>query len=103
VRSGRPAVDGAELYYEVRGVGPALLMISGAGGDAGYCSGIAEGLADAFTVITYDRRGNSRSTGGGDGPMELARQAADARALVGELADGRAVVFGTTAAARSSA
>ena len=43
--------------------GPALLMISGAGGDAGYYAGVAEELDDAFTVITYDRRGNSRSTG----------------------------------------
>lgn len=99
MRSGRLAVDGAELYYEVRGVGPALLMISGAGGDAGYYAGIAEGLADAFTVITYDRRGNSRSTGGDHAPMELARQAADARALVGELADGRALVFGNSGGA----
>ncbi|MFF3378900.1 alpha/beta fold hydrolase [Streptomyces sp. NPDC002680] len=99
MRSGRLTVDGAELYYEVRGVGPALLMISGAGGDAGYYSGIAEGLADAFTVITYDRRGNSRSTGGDDGPMELARQAADARDLVGALAGGRALVFGNSGGA----
>lgn len=29
--NGRLAVDGAELYHEVRGAGPALLMISGAG------------------------------------------------------------------------
>ncbi|WP_105973170.1 alpha/beta fold hydrolase [Streptomyces geranii] len=99
MRSGRLAVDGAELYYEVRGVGPALLMISGAGGDAGYYSGIAEGLADAFTVITYDRRGNSRSTGGGGAPVELARQAADAHALAVALAGGRALVFGNSAGA----
>ncbi|MDX3457010.1 alpha/beta hydrolase [Streptomyces sp. ME02-8801-2C] len=98
MRSGRLAVDGAELYYEVRGVGPALLMISGAGGDAGYYSGIAEGLADAFTVITYDRRGNSRSTGGG-ALMALSRQAADARALVADLAEGRALVFGNSGGA----
>lgn len=35
MRSGRLTADGADLYYEVRGAGPALLMISGAGGDAG--------------------------------------------------------------------
>ncbi|ELP66813.1 alpha/beta fold hydrolase [Streptomyces turgidiscabies] len=99
MRSGRLTVDGAELYHEVRGAGPALLMISGAGGDAGYYSGIAEGLADAFTVITYDRRGNSRSTGDGGAPMSLSRQAADAHALVAELADGRALVFGNSGGA----
>ncbi|WP_343242796.1 alpha/beta hydrolase [Streptomyces sp. SID12501] len=99
VRSGRLTVDGAELYYEVRGAGPALLMISGAGGDASYYSGIAEGLADAFTVITYDRRGNSRSTGGGGALMALSRQAADAHVLVAGLAGGRALVFGNSGGA----
>ena len=103
MRRGMFETDGAELYYEVRGDGPWILaLISGAGGDAGYFTGIADELADAFTVITYDRRGNSRSTGGGDVPMELPRQADDARALI----DGLAVAgpwCSATAAARSSA
>ncbi|MFJ8108285.1 alpha/beta fold hydrolase [Streptomyces sp. NPDC096132] len=92
-------VDGACLYYEVRGSGPALLMISGAGGDAGYYAGVAEGLADAFTVITYDRRGNSRSTGRRAGPMDLAQQAADARGLIESVAGGHALVFGNSGGA----
>nr|WP_240982264.1 alpha/beta fold hydrolase [Streptomyces sp. S3(2020)] len=87
------------MYYEVRGSGPALLMISGAGGDAGYYTEVAADLADAFTVITYDRRGNSRSTGRSGGPMDLARQASDARALIDGLADGRALVFGNSGGA----
>lgn len=99
MRCGVFEADGAELYHEVRGSGPALLMISGAGGDAGYYSAVAEVLADAFTVITYDRRGNSRSTGRSPEPMRLARQAADARALIGELAGGRSLVFGNSGGA----
>ncbi|MGW3944480.1 alpha/beta fold hydrolase, partial [Streptomyces phaeochromogenes] len=99
MRRGMFETDGAGLYYEVRGDGPALLLISGAGGDAGYFTGIADELADAFTVITYDRRGNSRSTGGGDAPMELPRQADDARALIDGLAGGRALVFGNSGGA----
>ncbi|MES5817481.1 alpha/beta hydrolase [Streptomyces sp. RG80] len=97
--SGTFEVDGAALYYERRGSGPALLMISGAGGDAGYYTEVATDLADAFTVITYDRRGNSRSTGRTGTPMDLARQAADARALVDGLAGGRALVFGNSGGA----
>ncbi|MFD4601456.1 alpha/beta fold hydrolase [Streptomyces sp. NPDC058464] len=93
------AVTGADLHYEVRGAGPALLMISGAGGDAGYYSAVAEDLADAFTVITYDRRGNSRSTGRNGTPTTLDEQAADARAVVEGLAGGRALVFGSSAGA----
>ncbi|WP_030859042.1 alpha/beta fold hydrolase [Streptomyces sp. NRRL S-37] len=99
MRSNVFETDGARLYHEVRGSGPALLMISGAGGDAGYYSGVAEELADAFTVITYDRRGNSRSTGRSAEPMDLAQQAADARRLIESVADGRALVFGNSGGA----
>ena len=49
------------LYYELRGDGPSLLLISGATGDAGHWTDVADKLADNYTVITYDRRGNSRS------------------------------------------
>ncbi|WP_046256958.1 alpha/beta fold hydrolase [Streptomyces sp. WM6386] len=97
--SGTFEVDGAGLYYERRGSGPALLMISGAGGDAGYYTKVAADLADAFTVITYDRRGNSRSTGRCGVPMDLAQQASDARTLIDGLAGGRALVFGNSGGA----
>jgi pimeloyl-ACP methyl ester carboxylesterase len=49
------------LYREVRGSGPSLLLITGGDGDAGFCSHIAPALAGEFTVVTYDRRGLSRS------------------------------------------
>jgi pimeloyl-ACP methyl ester carboxylesterase len=57
-------VPGATLYYEVRGSGPVLLMIPGGPMDADGFAGIAEIMADGYTVVTYDCRGNSRS------PME---------------------------------
>jgi len=95
MHTGRVEAEGASLYYEVRGSGPALVMISGAGGDAGYYSAAAEALADAFTVITYDRRGNSRSSGGA-ATMSVLEQAADTRVLIDSLAGGRALVFGNS-------
>jgi acetyltransferase/esterase len=49
------------LYYERRGSGPALVMVAGGGGDCGAYSPLASILATEYTVITYDRRGNSRS------------------------------------------
>jgi pimeloyl-ACP methyl ester carboxylesterase len=55
------AVNGAELYYEVRGSGPPVLLIMGFTGDGGNFETLAELLADEFTVVTYDRRGNGRS------------------------------------------
>jgi pimeloyl-ACP methyl ester carboxylesterase len=99
MQSGMFDVDGAQLYYETRGTGPFLLLIPGAGGDAGFFSGLAEDLSDAFTVITYDRRGNSRSTGRTERTMELADQADDARALIEGLAGGKAFVFGNSGGA----
>ena len=54
-------VNGTPLYYEVRGQGPPFLMIAAAVGDCGYYAPVAEALADEFTVVTYDRRGHSRS------------------------------------------
>lgn len=96
-RSGIAAVAGAELYYEVRGGGPALLLIAGATGDAGHFEQPADVLASEHTVITYDRRGNSRS--GPAGPTTLDQQADDAAALLRHVDAAAAVVFGTSGGA----
>ena len=54
-------VNGVELYHEIRGSGPPVLFIMGATGDGGHFDAVADLLADEFTVVTYDRRGNGRS------------------------------------------
>src|SRR5215211_2760606 len=59
--SGLIEVGNTKLYHEVRGSGPALLFISSGGGDAGQWMHVAPTLAQEFTVVTYDRRGFSRS------------------------------------------
>ncbi|MFI1973280.1 alpha/beta fold hydrolase [Streptomyces cinnamoneus] len=64
--TGTLKVPGATLYYEKRGTGPLLLLISGGAGDAGMYAAMAAKLADGYTVVTYDQRGLSRSTV--DGP-----------------------------------
>ena len=56
------AVNGTTLYYELRGSGPPLLFISGATGDAGHWTEVADAdLVSEYTVLSYDRRANSRS------------------------------------------
>ena len=52
--------EDAEIYCEFRGNGPLLLLITGGMGDAGFYSSAADILADFFTVVSYDRRSNSR-------------------------------------------
>jgi pimeloyl-ACP methyl ester carboxylesterase len=54
-------VPGANLYYEVRGSGPVLLMMPGGPADATAFRSIAGQLAPHYTVVTYDPRGLSRS------------------------------------------
>jgi pimeloyl-ACP methyl ester carboxylesterase len=55
-------VPGATLYYHLRGTGPLLMFLPGGDGDADVASALCDRLADRFTVVTYDRRGLSRST-----------------------------------------
>ena len=90
-------VNGAELYHEVRGTGPPVLLIMGSTGDGGHFDAFADLLADEFTVITYDRRGNGRSPVPADwqttSPEE---QADDAATLLDALGVGPAAVFATS-------
>ena len=89
--------NGTDLYCEMRGRGPAVLFICGATGDAGHFERVAEQLADAFTVITYDRRGNSRSPRpAGWTQTSLQEQANDAAGLVQALGVAPVGVFGTS-------
>lgn len=93
-------VNGASLYYELRGGGPPVLFIAGAGGDGAVFTEVAERLADEFTIITYDRRGNSRSPRP-DGwiATTIHEQADDAAALLRALNLAPAVIFGTSGGA----
>lgn len=100
IRTGTVEVNGALLYHEIRGNGPAVLFISGATGDAGHFEATADELADDFTVVTYDRRGNSRSPAPeGWTETSIREQADDAIGLLEALDLTSATVFGTSAGA----
>jgi pimeloyl-ACP methyl ester carboxylesterase len=55
-------VDGVELYYELTGDGAPLALVHGSWGDATNWRFVLPGLAQNFRVLTYDRRGHSRSS-----------------------------------------
>lgn len=94
-------VPGASLHYEVRGSGPVLLLICGGIYDAAGYAGLAGLLADRYTVVTYDRRGNSRSPlTGPPERQEIAVHADDASRLLGAVAGGPAYVFGNSSGAQ---
>jgi pimeloyl-ACP methyl ester carboxylesterase len=92
--------DGADLYVERRGDGPPLLMIAGGGGDCGVFTALADILAASYTVITYDRRGNSRSPLHGDPvAITIAGQSADAVAVLRASGFESARIFGNSGGA----
>jgi pimeloyl-ACP methyl ester carboxylesterase len=85
-----------ELYHEIRGNGRPILLVPGIPGDAGQFAALADELARDHTVITYDRRGNSRSPRphGWNG-TSVEEQVTDAGAML-ELGDGPSVVYGSS-------
>lgn len=101
--TGTLKVPGASLYYEVRGSGPVLLLVCGGLYDAAGYAGLARQLAGRYTVVTYDRRGNSRSPL--DGPPEEQRidvhgdDAHRVLAAVGVTSGDPARVFGNSSGA----
>ena len=93
-------VGTAELYYELRGGGAPVLLIPGVPGDAGQFASVAEDLADEHRVVTYDRRGNSRSARPeGWEETSVAEQVEDAARLLERLGAAPALVYGTSVGA----
>jgi pimeloyl-ACP methyl ester carboxylesterase len=101
VKSQTLKVPGAQIYYEVYGSGPVLLMIPGGPADAGVFTSLARALADRYTAVPYDPRGNSRSVL--DGPAEdfhLDLFGDDAARLLAALGDQPAYVLGSSGGAQ---
>jgi pimeloyl-ACP methyl ester carboxylesterase len=94
-------VPGANLYYEVRGSGPVLLMMPGGPADATAFKSIAGQLAPHYTVVTYDPRGLSRSNL--EGPLDEERIvevfADDVHRLLASITNKKADVFASSGGA----
>src|SRR5690349_17170415 len=88
-------VDGATLYYELRGAGPLLVISQSGEGDAGRSTDLVDHLATDHTVLTYDRRGLSRSTPADPTrPITLAEHADDVHRLLATVTDEPARMLG---------
>ncbi|GAA2981589.1 alpha/beta hydrolase [Actinokineospora diospyrosa] len=85
------------MHYQVSGSGPLLLLLPGGGGDADTLSHLASRLSDQYTVVTFDRRGLSRSTlVDTEQYPGIATHADDAARVLEALGDGPAAVFGSS-------
>jgi pimeloyl-ACP methyl ester carboxylesterase len=88
-RTGTLPVPGASIYYEAAGSGPVLLIIQGGDGGAGRTAGLVTHLTDAYTVVTYDRRGLARSVPSDPAaPIPITTHADDAYRLLSAVTDG---------------
>ncbi|WP_330459952.1 alpha/beta hydrolase [Streptomyces sp. NBC_00820] len=83
--------DGTSLAYQVIGQGPAVILVSGALSTGGTLAPLAQLLADACTVVVYDRRGRGGS--GDTAPYAVEREVEDLAALVAAVG-GDASLFG---------
>jgi pimeloyl-ACP methyl ester carboxylesterase len=94
------AVPGGTIYYRTEGSGPPLVLIGGGPSNADTLGALADQLAAGRTVITYDRRGYSRSCL--DDPTQsasIAHHAGDVRHVIDDLDTGPASVFATSVGA----
>ena len=91
-------VAGARLYFETQGSGPLMVMVPGATGTADSFKGVRDHLAAHYTVVTYDRRGFSRSRlyEPQDYEHRLETDADDVRRLIEHVSDEPATVFGVS-------
>jgi len=85
--------NGIELYYEVHGDGPPLLLIMGLGANATAWWKQVPALSQRYTVIAFDNRGAGRSEKP-SGAYSIPQMADDAAALMDALAIPASHVFG---------
>jgi pimeloyl-ACP methyl ester carboxylesterase len=90
-------VPGAKLYYESRGDGAPLVFVCGGPTDADVFAPIAESLKGRYRTVTYDPRGNSRSTF--TGPQVMDVHGDDLAALIDHVG-APAFVFGNSGGAQ---
>ncbi len=87
----------AVLYHEVSGAGSVALLIPGTPGDAGQFTALAAALGSHYTVVSYDRRGTSRSPRpDGWSATSVAEQADDAAAILARVTSEPALVYGSS-------
>jgi pimeloyl-ACP methyl ester carboxylesterase len=93
VISGTAAVNGIEMYYEVRGAGEPLLLLHGGFANTAHWREQFDDFAAHYRVIAVDSRGHGR-TSLGDAPLGYRLMADDVLALMDHLGIARAHLVG---------
>lgn len=85
--------NGIELYYEIRGSGQPLLLITGLGYGSWFWNKLTVELEKYFQVILFDNRGSGQSSQP-DGPYSVPMMAADTAGLLDGLGLENSAVLG---------
>ena len=88
--------DGADLFYQVEGNGPPLLLIMGLGYPSDMWWRMLPWLTAHFTTVRFDNRGVGRTGPGAERPYSVERMALDARAVLHAAGFARVTVFGVS-------
>ena len=88
-------LNGVDLYYEIEGEGPPLVLVHGSWSNAKRWQLIVPLLKEAFQVIRYDRRGHTRSERP-EGPRTRREDEDDLAAVIERFADGSSHVLGNS-------
>ncbi len=91
--------DDVSLYYEVRGEGEGLVLIHGVVVDSDFFRETAQLLSYFYRVVTFDRRGSSRSVCKGERTFTMESQIEDIKDLMDELGMEQSFVVGASAGA----
>ncbi|KOV83936.1 alpha/beta hydrolase [Nocardia sp. NRRL S-836] len=100
-RTGTFRAEGADISHTVRGAGPPVLVLPSGGSDAHSAAPLAVRLAETHSVLTYDRRGQSRTSVGDPlQPVSIEQHAEDAVALAAHVyGDTPVAVYGCSTGA----
>jgi pimeloyl-ACP methyl ester carboxylesterase len=96
------ASNGISFHCEIRGSGPAVVLIPDGCNDCEPYDGLSLRLADEFTVLTFDPRGGSRSMDPSPRPLTPKDLAEDVAGIVQELKLGRVGVYGCSSGAQAA-
>jgi aminoacrylate hydrolase len=80
----KASVDGIDIYYEIHGGGPPVLLIAGLGGEGAYWQPQLEPLSRHFQIIVHDHRGTGQSTAS-NAKISVERMAKDVIGLMDAL------------------